>query len=309
MNGDAVAGQSDQGTVDELTEARAWQALSPACASVGLDATGARLLRLGEHAVFRLARPVVVRIGRSMAYEEQARTEVAVARWLENQHYPAVRALQVPQPQVVQNRVVTFWAALGGNATDYGTVAEVADLLKRLHALPAPPDLGLRQLQPFARAGRRISQATWLGVGDRGFLRQREKQLAEKYQQLSFALPAGVIHGDASVGNVIRDTGGHPVLIDLDGFAVGPREWDLVVTAMYYDSFGWHTGEEYREFADVYGFDVMAWDGYPILRDVREFLMVTWLAQKADDDQSAVEVRKRIHALRTGGSRKDWQPF
>jgi len=41
-------------------------------------------------------------------------------------------------------------------------------------------------------------------------------------------LPRGVIHGDASVGNVIRDTTRHAVLIDLDGFAVGPREWDLV---------------------------------------------------------------------------------
>lgn len=96
MNGNAVAGQADQGTVDELTEPKAWQALSPACDSVGLDASGARLLRLGEHAVFRLAKPVVVRIGRSLAYEEQARTEVGVARWLENQHYPAARAAGTP---------------------------------------------------------------------------------------------------------------------------------------------------------------------------------------------------------------------
>lgn len=26
--------------------------------------------------------------------------------------------------------------------------------------------------------------------------------------------------------------------IDLDGFAIGPREWDLALTAIYYDSFG-----------------------------------------------------------------------
>ena len=44
-------------------------------------------------------------------------------------------------------------------------------------------------------------------------------------------------------------------MIDLDGFAVGPREWDLVQTAMYYDSFGWHTREEYEDFARVYGYD------------------------------------------------------
>jgi hypothetical protein len=42
-------------------------------------------------------------------------------------------------------------------------------------------------------------------------------------------------------------------VIDLDGFAVGPREWDLALTAIYYDSFGWHTREEYEDFVRVYG--------------------------------------------------------
>ncbi len=55
-----------------------------------------------------------------------------------------------------------------------------------------------------------------------------------------------MIHGDASVGNVLRDRQGAPVLIDLEGFAIGPREWDLGLTAMYYDSFGWHTRQEYQ---------------------------------------------------------------
>ena len=41
-----------------------------------------------------------------------------------------------------------------------------------------------------------------------------------------FALPPGVIHGDASIGNVLRDRHGHPVVIDLDGFARrGNRTW------------------------------------------------------------------------------------
>jgi hypothetical protein len=53
----------------------------------------------------------------------------------------------------------------------------------------------------------------------------------------------------------VRDRRGTPVLIDLDGFAVGPREWDLMQTAMYYDSFGWHTREEYEDFARAYGYD------------------------------------------------------
>ena len=37
---------------------------------------------------------------------------------------------------------------------------------------------------------------------------------------------------------------GNPVVTDLDGFAVGPGERDLALTAIYYDSFGWHSREE-----------------------------------------------------------------
>ena len=130
------------------------------------------------------------------------------------------------------------------------------------------------------------------------------------YAGLEFTLPPGVIHGDASIGNVLRDRRGRPVVIDLDGFAAGPREWDLALTAIYYDSFGWHTREEYQDFVRVYGYDIMTWPGYPVMKAVREFLMVTWVIQKApESEQAAAEAAKRITALRTGASRKDWQPY
>jgi hypothetical protein len=38
--------------------------------------------------------------------------------------------------------------------------------------------------------------------------------------------------------------------------------------------------------------------------------MVTWLIQRAaEDSQAAIEATKRITALRTGASRKDWLPY
>jgi hypothetical protein len=70
-----------------------------------------------------------------------------------------------------------------------------------------------------------------------------------------------------------------------------------------------HTQEEYQVFVRVYGFDIMQWSGYPVLGSIREFLMVTWVISKAaESDWAAAEARKRISALRTGASRKDWQP-
>jgi aminoglycoside phosphotransferase (APT) family kinase protein len=301
--------QADDGDRD-LTPTSAGATLVKACRAVGLDPTGARLLRIGEHAMFRLVEPVVVRIARTNLYEAEARKEVVVARWLESLSYPAVRALSAEQPQKVGERVVTYWAAVSDNENAYGNTAELAALLVRLHALAPPPDPQLPVLQPFARSARRIEAAGWLSPAERAFLGVVEAELMSRYEQLQFELPPGVIHGDASVGNVIRDDAGSPVLIDLDGFSIGPREWDLVLTALYYDRFGWHTAAEYADFSRVYGFDVMAWPGYPVLRDIREFLMVTWLSQKgASDPEAALEVRKRIASLQSGGSRRDWVPY
>lgn len=96
----------------------------------------------------------------------------------------------------------------------------------------------------------------------------------------------------------------------LTGLRRGPREWDVALTAVYYDSFGWHTRDEYETFVRMYGIDIMQWTGYPVMRAVREFLMVTWIIQGAKgNERVASEAAKRISALRTGASRKDWQPY
>ena len=280
------------------------------CAIAGMDADDARLLRVGSNAVYRLKDPVVARVSRPGADIDHVGRTVAVARWLESVGYPAVRAIHVDQPIAADGYIITFWQALSEDGDQYASTPEIARILARLHQLIVPETLHLPSLAPFASAAQRIDANTWLSPGDRSFLTATLATLQDAYENLEFVLPQGVIHGDAGVGNVLRDTHGDPVMIDLDGFAIGPREWDLALTAIYYDSFGWHTRDEYEEFACVYGFDIMQWAGYPVMRSVREFLMVTWVIQKAaENDQAAAEARKRISALRTGASRRDWQPY
>jgi aminoglycoside phosphotransferase (APT) family kinase protein len=294
----------------ELDEQRAHDLLKQACSIAGLDADGARLLRLGSNAVYHLAVPVVVRISRHDADQDSARRSVAVARWLASVDYPAVRAIDVDQPITIDGHAATFWASVSDDGDRYATVAEVAKVFARLHKLEAPSYLHLPPLQPFANASQRITGNEWLSLDDRSFLTDQLAALQKKYVHLEFALPEGVIHGDAGIGNVLHDSHGKPIVIDLDGFAIGPREWDLALTAIYYDSFGWHTREEYETFVSVYGFDIMQWPGYPTMRAVREFLMVTWVIQKAGEgERTAAEARKRITALRNDTSRKDWQPY
>jgi Ser/Thr protein kinase RdoA (MazF antagonist) len=292
-----------------LGEADTRALLTEACAVAGLDSGGARLLRLGSNAVYLLAGPVVARIARPGAGTERAQRTVEVARWLESVGYPAVHAIGVDQPVMVDGHAVTFWEAVS-DGSEYATIAQVAEVIARLHALTAPGTLRLPELRPFANAGERIASSGWLSPDDRDFMSSELARLHAGYTSLQFALPHGIIHGDANIGNVLRDPGGHPVVIDLDDVATGPREWDLILTAIFYDRFGWHTREEYEAFTNVYGYDIMQWPGYPMLADIREFIMVTWVVQKAgENEKMSAEARKRIDALRTGASRKDWSPF
>ena len=291
----------------DLGEADTRALLQQACEARGMSADGARLLRLGSNAVYQLAAPTVVRIGRPDSDSALARQTVAVARWLESAGYPAVRAIDVDQPLVINGHAVTFWEAL---SDEYATIEEVADVFARLHKLTAPASLHLSELEPFADADKRLAGSDWLSPDEREYMTSELGRLREEYARLDFVLPRGVIHGDANIGNVLHDRNGKPTVIDLDDFCTGPREWDLIQTALYTDRYGWHTREQYESFVRVYGYDIMRWPGYPVLADIREFIQVTWMVQKAGESkQTADEARKRLNTLRTGASREDWLPF
>jgi len=299
-------------TTTERTEFDADEAeaiLRRACAVAGLDPDGIEILRLGDHAVFRIDDGrIISRVGRGADRLASVRREVAVARWLADKGYPAARLVtNAEQPIVIEDHPVTFWEGIADGDT-YASTAEMGALLRRLHELESPP-FSLPPLQPFDKVASRLERAA-IPEGTRVFLRSMAKELEAEYERLEFSLPSGHLHGDFNVGNVLRDAAGSPRVIDLDGFATGPREWDLMQTAMYYDSFGWHTEAEYADFVSGYGFDVRQWPGYSVLRSVRELLMVTWLSQNAGTNpRAAEEVEKRVATLRSGGSRRDWAPF
>jgi Ser/Thr protein kinase RdoA (MazF antagonist) len=291
-------------TGDEATKV-----LLDACRLIDVDATDAMLVRLGSNAVFRLRTPVIVRIARDRKTQNDAQLQVSVARWLAKEHYPATRALPVSQPLDLDGHAVTFWESVS-EKEEYAPVGQVAELIRRLHELPAPATFDLPEYRPFELLDGKLGKLDGIDESDAAFLRERAKQLRAEYEALTFELSPGPIHGDANVGNVILSRDGQPVLIDLDSFAIGPREWDLVQTALFYERFGWHTEAEYRQFVEVYGFDVMSWSGYPVLAGYRELSMTLWLAGKAaDDPAAAAEVHKRVETIRTNGSRRDWAPF
>ncbi len=313
MVGDMISGSGGEvhGGGTEFTAEGMEVVLREACEAAGLDSTGAELLRLGSNAVYRLASlPVIVRIARDPAVLAEMERAVDVARWLETVDFPATRVLAgVAQPIAVRGLVVTFWESVQ-EREEYATVGELADLLRRFHWLEEPESLRLPYFDPLAKLSASLDGLTDVSEEDRSFLEERAAKLAKEYDRLDFVLPFGLIHGDANIGNVLRHRDGHAVLIDLDGLALAPREWDLILTAIYYDRYGWHTKAQYAEFVHRYGFDLMNWPGYETLADLRELMMVVWIGHQAGtSERFAAEFTRRMRSLRTGEGRDTWGAF
>ncbi len=300
---------SDAGMTNQIQQNDPAAVLHAAARKVQRESEPAELIRYGSNAVFRLPNRVIARVSRPGARADAVERQVSVARWLEELDYPATRLVGLEQPVVVGDRLVTFWKSVSDGET-YAGLADVAALIRRLHELDAPSSLELPRLRPFGSPDAPLPSFPGLEADDAAFLQERYRWARETFDDLPFALPRGVIHGDANVGNVLLDRDGRPVLIDLDSFAVGPREWDLIQTALFYDRLGWHTREEYETFVRVYGYDLLQWEGYEQLADMREIAMTAWLSrQAAESEKSAAEAAKRIAALRTGASRKDWSAY
>lgn len=292
-----------------ISEAEARIALIEASEHVGMSSEVVELIRIGSNAVFRIDSDTIGRVAPGLRSWKNAERQIRVARWLEQIAFPATRALPVEQPIDASGRVVTLWKSACREEV-YAPIHDVARLIRDLHHLDVPSDLDLPELRPFGAPNDGLPALPGLSTVNRAFLLERIEWAREVFPSLPFTLPPGVIHGDANVGNVLLCDDGQAVLIDLDSFAIGPREWDLIQTALFYDRLGWHTEEEYRTFVEVYGYDLTTWEGYSDLADMREIAMTTWLGRKAGESAAtAEEAEKRITAIRTGASRRDWGAY
>jgi fructosamine-3-kinase len=202
--------------------------------------------------------------------------------------------------------VVTFWEPVAA-AERSATAGQFGDLLRRLHWLEEPAELGLARLEPLGEPRDLLEAGEGLTAEDRSFLQGRAATLGKRYDDLDFVLPPGLIHGDSWVGSAPLDGQGRAVLTDLEGFAVGPREWDLALTALSFDRYGWHTQSEYDAFVHAYGFDVRNWYGFETLADLHELVMTvrlaTAVASRPPPAPGSAELARRLTDLRAGADR------
>ena len=281
--------------------------LHRACAVAGVNSKGAEVIRLAENAIYRLQGGGVVariaRAGQSLA----AAKEVNVARWLEDSGVSAVRLIRdIDQPVHVDGRAVTFWHELPPH--QHGTTANVAAALRELHKLPQPETFQLPELAPFVRIAQRIQSAKTISANDQKWLLARLGELKEAYDHLPSGLPQCVVHGDAWSGNVVVTAGKTSVLLDLERCSLGPPEWDLVSTAVAYVTTAKIDTSEWTAYCEAYGYDVTTWEGFEILRDIRELRQTTMAIQVAatDPERYADQAAHRLACLRNQRGPRPW---
>ncbi|GGK93273.1 phosphotransferase enzyme family protein [Streptomyces flaveus] len=284
-----------------MDEARARDVL----AGAGFGRGGTELLALGENAVFT-AGDLVVKVGRDAELLDRARRELAVALWLASAGVPAVRAA-APEARLVTGHPVTVWHRLP-DAVRPAEPRDLAELLQRVHALPAPAfGLPRRELLGGVERWLRLAGEA-IDPADAAYLRVRRDGFTTAAAALTPQLPPGPIHGDALPRNVHVGPDG-PVLVDLETFSADLREHDLVVMALSRDRYGL-PAEAYDSFTTAYGWDVREWDGCAVLRGARETASCAWVAQHAPSNPKAQEeFQRRVASLREGDTTMRWYPF
>ncbi|WP_338088204.1 aminoglycoside phosphotransferase family protein [Nocardia transvalensis] len=263
------------------------------------------MISLGENAVYRLHGSIVARVSRPGRTAAAGR-EVAVSRWLAESGVPAVRvAPHPPHLPAVGDRPVVFWRELPPHRVSRPEV--VARALRHLHSLPVPVGVGLQVFQPFARLSQRIDAAPELSRAHRRWMRAHLDGLEQRWRERPEGLPWRAIHGDAHEGNIVTADSGEAIVLDLERFCIGPPEWDLVQTAVNLATCGWITADEYAAFSAEYGVDVMAWGGFELLRDIREFRMTAWLMQQgAERPHLREQAAHRLACLRGECGERPW---
>ncbi|MEU1277067.1 aminoglycoside phosphotransferase family protein [Streptomyces sp. NPDC005805] len=287
-----------------MDETRARELLA-AAGFTGGEADAARLLALGENAVFATG-DLVVKVGRDPSLLPRAERELTVAGWLAEAEVPAVRAAE-PEPRTAEGHPVTLWHGLP-DAVRPAAPADLAALLRLVHALPAPPfALPPRELLGGVERWLRLAGDA-IDPADAAYLRERRDGFTAAAAALVPQLPPGPVHGDALPRNVHVGPDG-PVLVDLETFSSDLREHDLVVMALSRDRYGLDPAA-YDSFTEAYGWDVRTWDGCAVLRGARETASCAWVAQHAPSDPKALaEFRRRVASLRDGDPEVRWRPF
>lgn len=276
--------------------------LIAACKKVGLSADGASLITYSSNAVFRLDAGVVVRINVTSQAAPQARHLVDVARWLETSGAPIAPLWPtVEQPTIADGWAATFWVELDRETPP--TATELAATLRTFHAITPRTDLPYWDKFQWARD--LLAHADAIADEDLIWLRNAWLRSEADFTAQAGSMPHGLIHGDAHTGNLLRTPSDNSVLCDLDNVTYGPLDWDLTPNAV--SALRFNQPHNLSEFVEVYGRNVTLQPWWPVLRMIRELVMVTYIV---NDLNSRPEMKRewnhRMDTLKGGRTDALW---
>lgn len=183
-----------------------WQSVvaqAAALANVALE--DLEVIRAGSNVVVRACPGVVARIGPRGSLDV-ARRQLTMARWLHRCGLRVITEIEIAaQPTVVDGYPVTWWHLAPPHR--HATPAELASVLRDLHALPVPDKPRLDPLDPFVGLDGIADCPAVPTNTDRAWLRDRVDSLRREYAAVLVQLELVVIHGDAWQGNVIVPDG------------------------------------------------------------------------------------------------------
>ncbi|MCX5206885.1 aminoglycoside phosphotransferase family protein [Streptomyces sp. NBC_00237] len=275
------------------------------CRELGMEAETLVPLRSHATAVFLLPEAhTVVRVSRAGGEASIARA-VAVTRWLADQGVPVTEPLDVKQPVLAGEYVVSLWDHYPQPEGAPPGVYHLGVLLRQLHEVQLPP-VELPSYQPHVSLRESVRASVALSSEDADWLLGRSDELVKAYSQLDFPLGEGLIHGDAYPGNVLWDGAGAR-LGDWDEAAFGPREVDLANTFQGV-RFG-RTQEQLRAFSEAYGYDLAGWPGLLVLTELRDLHTLGSFIRRVDkgDEEAAAQLWMRLEVLKSGDREAAWR--
>jgi aminoglycoside phosphotransferase (APT) family kinase protein len=289
------------------TSADARRAAAAMCELAGLGDTTLHLLRFGSNAVFAVDEAHVVRVMRPTTSETEVQREVDLVCEFARLGFPTARLADIAahQPLTAHHCLGTVWERLEEPDRDR-LYRPFGQLVRTFHQRTDDLELPLEPWRPLASSDRRLAESgDHYAAEDVTMLSRWSQRIAAELDQVQPVLPGGVIHGQAEMGNVLLRAG-DPVLIDFECVTTGPREWDLIDTAVTTTRFG-RPEQHYRDFADAYGFDVRTWEYYDTYRRLWELCATTWLMQHAGHSpKAAQEIEIRLRSWRENNPNLRW---
>ena len=248
----------------------------------GLSEAGMKLIRFYQNAIFHLPdHRLTLRIYGPENARKRAELMVSFATLLEERNFPSVRLSGrfADQPIEILGTLVSVWEWIEADEQGAKQPRAFGALLRALHSVTDGAAFRAERFDPIAKIAGRLDRlkheqrlpASYIETLEGAY--HRVAALAAGLDEVTSG--AGLLHGDALIGNTIL-SGGRLVLIDLDSVGEGPREWDLAPTFVTATRFR-RQEHVWRDFLAGYGADTTALAGIEAASTVKQLSMTVAL--------------------------------